>query len=187
MSLTNLLSATRTLHEASPALMEFGAWPGDLEHVVREPVPCPAVDILNTLPNTSPLTAAIKAAAPELEWRRTYSPDEVGDDFLNRYGYVELFGPKGHFRSDQLRGYLAFWDHSLDYGWHHHEAEEIYYSLQGTPLFLSKNQTETRLAPGETRYHATWEVHGMKTLDTPFLCYALWRGAGLGDLPEMSA
>ena len=182
-----LLAQVEALHRATPALSGFGNWPSDLQVAHKAPVPCPATALIDALPNDHPLTAAIKAAAPFAEWRRTYSADEVGQDFLNRYGYFELFGPHGHFRSRQLRGYIAFWDAGLDYGWHHHTAEQLYFSLQGEPLFTSKSKPDATIAPGETRHHAPWEVHGMQTLDTPFLCYALWKGPGLADLPQMSA
>lgn len=185
MILDNLLSATKSLHESTPELQEFSDWPTDLARVDKAAVAMPAISLLSDLPNASPLTKPIQDAAHLLEWRRTYSADEVGEDFLNRYGYVELFGPNGHFHSSQLRGYLAFWDHSLDYGWHHHEAEELYYSLQGTPLFQSKSKPEAMVPPGQTRHHGPWEIHGMKTLNSPYLCYAVWKGPGMADLPEM--
>lgn len=186
MSVLALLKATRALHAASPEMADFGAWPTDLTWADVPPVRCPAVELLSKLPAGLPLLPELIAAAPLLEWRRTYTADEVGQDFLDRYGYVELFGPRGAFHSTQLRGYIAFWDAGLDYGWHNHRAEEIYFALHGTPLFLSKTQPEARLKPGQTRHHTPWEEHGMQTLETPFFCYALWRGDGLDALPRLT-
>ncbi|KMW59340.1 hypothetical protein AIOL_004322 [Candidatus Rhodobacter oscarellae] len=185
--LAGLLEAARRLHEATPSLRDFAPWPRDLRPVPKPPVPCPASALLAGLPARAPLLAETMAVADQLEWRRTYSADEVGQDFLNRYGYVELYGPCGHFHSAQSRGYIAFWDAGLDYGWHDHAAEERYFALHGSPLFLSRSQPKARLQPGETRSHASYEQHAMRTLDTPFFCYAIWRGAGLAELPRMSA
>lgn len=186
MSAAALLQATRDVHAATPAMAAFGDWPTDLAWANVPPVPCPAVTLLETLPCDLPLLPELIAAAPHLEWRRSYSADEVGQDFLDRYGYVELFGPRGAYRSTQLRGYIAFWDAGLDYGWHAHQAEEIYLALHGKPLFQSKAQPQTRLNPGQTRHHAPWEEHGMRTLETPFFCYALWRGDGLAAPPRLT-
>ena len=180
-----LLDATRDLHQSTPALQDFAPWPDDLTPQDIAPVPCPAIDLVRALPDASPLTRPIQNAAAFAKWKRTYTTEEVGQHFLDHYGYFELFGPYGHFHSTQARGYIAYWDAELDYGWHNHEAEELYYSLQGTPRFLSRNQPDCLLAPGQSRYHAPWEIHGMKTLDTSFLCYAVWRGPGLADLPAM--
>lgn len=179
-ALTPLLHEIQQIHENTPDLTGFGPWPSDLTYAHRAPVSAPVVALLPGRLTT------LAAAAPYLEWRRTYRADEVGDDFLNRYGYVELFGPQGHFHSTQLRGYIAYWDRRLDYGWHHHEAEELYFGLEGTPEFLSQSKPSVTLHPGQTRHHAPWEVHSMKTHDTGFLCYALWRGPGLAGLPEMT-
>ena len=45
---------------------------------------------------------------------------------------------------------------------------------------------DKRITVGETRHHAPWEEHAMRTLGSPFFCYALWRGDGLADLPKMT-
>ena len=186
MTLATLLTHIQTLHHATPALHQFAPWPDDITPATRAPVPVPAIPAIQALPAKTPLIAAIQDAAHDVEWRQSYTADEVGADFLQAYGYFELFGPHGHFHSTQLRGYIAYWGPHLDYGWHHHAAEELYCGLIGTPRFTSKSKPDATPPPFETRHHASWEVHGMQTRDTPYLCYAVWKGPGLADLPRMS-
>lgn len=186
MQLETLLDAARHLHQSTPRLNEFAPWPDDLIRQDKPIVPCAAIGHIQQLADTTPLVAAIQSAAPFLSWRQSYTADQVGQDFLDRYGYVELFGPSGQFHSNQLRGYIAFWGNGLQYGWHHHEAEELYFGLHGAALFHSKSKPNAQLVPGSTRLHTSWEVHAMDTQDLPFLCYVLWRGPGLAELPKMS-
>ena len=130
------------------------------------------------------MVEAIKKHANEAQWRQTYSISEVGKDFANRHCYFELIGPTGHFYSETTRGFIAFWGEHLDYKWHSHEAEEIYYVLGGNALFKTKNKTKV-LKANETQFHKSWESHAMVTLEEPLLAFILWRGKGLDQLAKM--
>lgn len=191
MTLAHVLEAARQLHQIHPQVADFGAWPTDLVETGLPARAIPAVSILQGLDLTnrepcSSLAAAVQAAAHLAHWKRTYTEDEVGADFRNRYGYFELFGPTGHYHSTQLRGYVAFWDHGLNYDWHSHEAEELYLILSGGALF--KTPTDTRqLGSNQIRHHASWESHAMRTTDQPILAFVLWRGDGIADIPRMDA
>nr|WP_246455904.1 dimethylsulfonioproprionate lyase family protein [Sulfitobacter aestuariivivens] len=134
---------------------------------------------------TAPVIKALRRAAPELEWRQTYSKEDVGARFLDTYGYIELFGPTGHFRSAKLRGYIGYWGPDLTYDWHAHEAEELYFTLAGCAVFSAKGATNVMVRPGEARAHESDQPHLMITLDQPYLAYVLWRGNGLEGLPRM--
>lgn len=191
-AIDHLLTAVQRLHQAAPALAAYGPWPDDL---VRQSVPeqaCAAAQTLGVRAlrgtrQTAPVIKALRAAAPDLHWRQTYSEAEVGRRFLDTYGYVELFGPTGHFRSTKLRGYLAFWGPDLTYDWHAHEAEELYFTLAGRAVFCADGAPNVVLRPGEARSHASEQRHLMVTLDHPYLAYAVWRGPGLEGLPRMVA
>lgn len=130
---------------------------------------------------TRPVIEALRAAAPDLQWKQTYTEDEVGAHFLQSYGYVELFGPSGHFRSTQLRGYLGYWGPGLTYDWHSHQAEELYFALAGRSAFAAKGAANVYVKPGEARQHESHQPHLMMTLDQPYLTYAIWRGEGMAD------
>ena len=140
MTLDDVLEAARQLHRAHPDLSAFSKWPSDLSATQLEPNQIPAVDLVRdcdakAAESTSTLIEAIKTTAHLAHWKQTYTEEEVGADFLNRYGYYELFGPTGHFYSAQLRGYVAYWGAGLNYDWHSHEAEELYLTLAGGAMF----------------------------------------------------
>lgn len=191
MTLDDVLEAARQLHQAHPDLAAFASWPDDLTPTGLQPAHIPATDLvgdfgLDGVAPTRDLVAAIKASAHLAQWKHTYTEEEVGADFLNRYGYYELFGPTGHFHSTQLRGYVGYWGAGLDYDWHSHQAEELYLTLAGGAVFRS-DEDETFVGPNQTRQHKSWQSHAMTTTDQPILTFVLWRGEGMGDLPRMDA
>ncbi|WP_170346256.1 dimethylsulfonioproprionate lyase family protein [Ruegeria atlantica] len=191
MTLDDVLEAARQLHQAHPDLAAFASWPDDLTPTGLQPAHMPATDLvgdfgLDGVAPTHDLVAAIKASAHLAQWKHTYTAEEVGADFLNRYGYYELFGPTGHFHSTQLRGYVGYWGAGLDYDWHSHQAEELYLTLAGGAVFRS-DEDETFVGPNQTRQHKSWQSHAMTTTDQPILTFVLWRGEGMGDLPRMDA
>lgn len=193
------LEAARALHAVSSALSAFQPWPEDLEWSGRplNPVPCiplvandPGAPADHGTPGAAEVRAlqqAIMAAAPYAEWRLTYTEDEVGGDFLSRYGWFELAGPEGHFRTLQTRMTVGYWGAGLYYPWHEHEPEELYSVLSGAALFEAEGEEARRLGPGDTRLHKSLQRHAMTTEDQPILTFVLWRGAGLAENPRMSA
>lgn len=191
MTLDDVLEAARQLHQAHPDLSAFGAWPTDLTATRLQPSHIPAVDLVSNFDaggsdQTRALSDTIKATAHLAHWKLTYTEDEVGADFLQRYGYYELFGPTGHFHSTQLRGYVAYWGAGLHYDWHSHQAEELYLTLAGGAVFRVAGD-ECFVGPNQTRHHESWQSHAMTTTDQPILTFVLWRGEGMGDLPRMDA
>ncbi|WP_109312989.1 dimethylsulfonioproprionate lyase family protein [Ruegeria sp. AU67] len=191
MTMGDVLEAARQLHQSHPELSEFGAWPDDLTPTDQEPNQIPAVELIQrtgfrTGDVTRSLSDAIRATAHLAQWKHTYTEEEVGADFLNRYGYYELFGPTGHFHSTQMRGYVAYWGAGLDYDWHSHQAEELYLIVGGGAMFRVE-EDETYVGPNQTRHHRSWQSHAMTTTDEPILAFVLWRGQGLNDLPQMDA
>lgn len=193
MSGSNALAAAyhaTTLQVASdPRLLGFAGWP----HAIPAPRPTvsiPAADILRNwdgghVPETTNLHEAIRAITDVVEWKQTYTEQEVGEDFLNRYGYFELVGPMGHFQTSGLRAYIAYWGHMLTYDWHMHEAEELYYIVSGEALFMSEGIEPDVLKPGDVRIHRSNQPHAMTTTDHPILALVLWRGDGLLGTPRM--
>ncbi len=187
-----LLRTIQRLHTNTPALHGFTPWPEDLTPTKLGPAPCAAAATVTNaaMPGTratSPVIRALRRAAPNLHWKQTYSEAEVGARFLATYGYVELFGPNGHFHSAEVRGYVGYWGPDLIYDWHAHEAEELYFTLSGRAMFCARGASNALLRPGEARQHLTEQPHFMATLDRPYLAYAVWRGAGIDGLPRMIA
>ena len=133
---------------------------------------------------TEPLIRAIKKHANEASWLQTYSTSEVGEDFSNRHCYFELIGRKGHFYAEKMRVFICYWGEYLNYKWHSHEAEEMYYILGGKAQFRTKTATKI-LKAGDTQLHKSWESHSMDTLEEPLLAFILWRGYGLDQLAKI--
>lgn len=186
-----LLEVVREIYMDTPALVDFAPWPLNLE--VRNK-PARAISGQSMVDGfaglgtsaTEPVISAIRNANDDGHWIQTYTVDEVGQDFLNRYGYFELFGPTGHFITSKLRGYVGFWGAGLDYGWHNHEAEEMYFCLGGEGLFMAEGEENKSVVAGQSKYHSAFQKHAMSTTDRPFLCLAFWRGSGIDALPMMT-
>jgi hypothetical protein len=78
-----------------------------------------------------PLANLLAASAADLCWGQTYSASDFGESFLARYGWVELFGTRGHFANDAIAGGFLLLGPNITYPDHHHIAEEIYIPLTG--------------------------------------------------------
>lgn len=180
-----LLAEARVIHERSPELRKFADWPCDLRYVDLEPAYVPAVRQLSLWSPVCSFHAAIQAVAPYGDWKRTYGEEEVGYGFLQDYGYIELFGPTGHFHSRTARAYIAYWGRGLYYPSHRHEAEELYFVISGSGTFEAEGLDTVRLGPGQTRLHSPNQSHAMTFKDSPILTYILWRGEGIDGIPVM--
>ena len=181
--------AATLLVASNPALMAFAGWPFAAP-VPRAAHPVSAARILRdwacgASDVTVNLHEAVRGIADYADWRQTYTEEKVGADFLNRYGYFELVGPGGHFHSDTVRAYIAYWGDGLYYPWHLHEAEELYCIIAGHALFEAEGLPPQVLGPGDIRVHASNQPHAMTTTDSPVLALVLWRGAGLAGFPRM--
>ena len=185
-----LLQVTTNLIQITPALHEFAAVPDDLQYVYHSPVYKPVIDCLTQLPQASthaqPLIGALLNAAPHAQWRTTYTEDQLGTDFINRYGYIELYGPKGHYNSQQSRAFIGYWGHHLNYPLHSHEAEEIYYIVSGEALFGVDDHALQLRQPQDTQTHSAWQSHRMITENSAVLCLVLWRGDGLAGSASLN-
>ena len=186
------LEAARNWHAALPAMQDFCVWPDDLQFVDRPAVERPVLAHLERDPGTAndrsrPLRDAIVALAPHLEWRLTYTEDEVGADFLQRFGWFELLGPDGHFLTDQVRMTVGYWGPNLHYGRHQHEPEELYTVVSGQGAFMLDGADTLTLGPGDTRLHPSNQPHALDTHDHPILTFVIWRGDGLANDPRMTS
>jgi len=185
-----LRDAALSLIATVPDLNAFAPAPEDLQLQDCPALLVPGVDHLladcgTAAPQTEAFVACVRRAAPFANWQRTYTEAQVGADFMARYGWFELWGPSGHFLSDTARAYVAFWGAGLTYGWHWHEAEEIYFIGSGAALFRGEGMADAILHTGDTRLHLSNQPHAMDTTDQPILALVLWRGAGLSGVPYM--
>lgn len=185
-----LLVAARALVAARPVLAGFAPWPAAPAWADLPPVALPAGSLVGDWPAEgdgpeADLHRAIRQAAPFAAWTRTYTEAEVGARFLENYGYFELVGPTGHYRCPDLRAYVAYWGAGLDYGWHSHEAEEVYFVVSGHGLFRSEGEEDALLGRGGARIHRANQRHALGMVRGPILTLVLWRGPGLGGRAEI--
>ncbi len=176
-----LLSAAHEEYEASPELCDFAEWPTDLTYVAPRPRAVPALPQISAMADEGALQAALAAVVDHADWVQTYSEAEVGREFLNNYGYIELFGPGGIFTSSQCRAFIGYWGQGLYYPMHDHEAEEAYLVIGGRGLFEADGEVPADLGPGGVRIHAPFQSHAMEMRDAPMLALCLWRGPGMAD------
>lgn len=186
------LKAVEDWHAALPKARSFCPWPTDLCWQPRRAHQVPCINQMRNDPGkpsarSKPALHALQAVAPHLEWRFTYTPEEVGQHFLDHYGWVELAGPTGHFLSYQTRITIGYWGRNLWYDWHNHRAEELYTIVSGEANFHAEGATDRVLRAGATRYHASDQPHAMTTQNHPVLALVFWRGEGLSDSPRLSA
>ncbi|MGB0928770.1 MAG: dimethylsulfonioproprionate lyase family protein [Pikeienuella sp.] len=191
-ALAQLRDEAIALIKATPDLAAFAPLPANLKPADLPPVPLAAVDrfISNPgthIPATAAFTNAALAAAPFGHWRQTYTEAEVGAHFLAHYGWLELWGPTGHFQCDSARAYVAFWGPGLHYDWHFHQAEEIYFLATGEALFKAEGAEDAIIRTGQTRLHASNQPHATTTSDSSILTLVLWRGEGLAGNARMQS
>jgi mannose-6-phosphate isomerase-like protein (cupin superfamily) len=181
----DLLKQSRAVYETCAALRTFHSWPTDLHFVDQAPVPVPAIRQMALWTAENEFHAAIQAILPFGNWQQTYLETDVGYGFLQDYGYIELYGPTGHFHSSSHRAYLGYWGRGLYYPWHKHEAEEMYCVISGAAYFEAEGEPPVELGPGGIRFHKSWQPHAMTCRRRPVLALILWRGSGLDGRAQM--
>ncbi|GES45115.1 transcriptional regulator [Rhizobium dioscoreae] len=120
-------------------------------------------------------------AADELHWAQTYSITDFDADFLERYGWVELFGTRGHFTNKEMAGGFLLLGPGVHYPDHHHEAEEIYIPLTDGSLWSKDAQPFLPRWSGEIIHHPSNIRHAMRTEDQPLVALYIWRGGPLAQ------
>lgn len=119
-----------------------------------------------------------------LHWGQTYSARDFSPEFLDGYGWIELFGTRGLFASDRLAGGFLLFGPGIDYPDHHHVAEEIYIPLTPGTLWRRGSEGFVAREAGDIVHHPSGMPHAMRTGVEPLLAFYLWRG---GDLAQKSA
>ncbi len=177
-----LLDATRSLHATQTALRGFADWPDDLIPQEILPFHVPAADVmladqaLRCPEDFRQVLQAVLAAASVAVWRETYKDTSIGDDFMRRFGCYCLIGDGGAVISGKMAAYVVYMPAGLDYPWHHHPAEEVYFILAGQAEFQIEGQPAHVVQPGDAVFHASNVAHATRTTDQPMLALVFWRG-----------
>ena len=132
---------------------------------------------------TKGLVNTLAEMADRIAWGQTYSAEDFGAEFLERYGWTEFIGLRGPVPSEQLACGVLMLGPNVAYPRHRHEAEEIYIPLTGQTQWLHEDEGWASRELGKPIYHAPWVTHAMKTGPIPLLALYLWRA---GDLTQKS-
>lgn len=120
-------------------------------------------------------------------WGRTYTDADFGKGFIENYGWMELFGTRGHFINDRVAGGFLILGPHLHYPDHHHVAEEIYVPLTGGTLWRRGEGGYVERPANAPIHHPSNIDHAMKTGDHPLLALYLWRGGPLAERSTVTA
>ncbi|WP_217568992.1 dimethylsulfonioproprionate lyase family protein [Mesorhizobium sp. GbtcB19] len=116
-----------------------------------------------------------------LRWGQTYTAADFGQGFIDNYGWLEVFGTRGHFANDQVAAGLLILGPEIVYPDHHHIAEEIYIPLTGGTEWRMGEGSFHRRDAGEVIHHASNVNHAMRTGKGPLMALYLWRGGPLAQ------
>ncbi|TGQ54227.1 transcriptional regulator [Mesorhizobium sp. M1C.F.Ca.ET.193.01.1.1] len=128
-----------------------------------------------------PLARFVADHRGELRWGQTYKASDFGQAFIDNYGWLEVFGTRGHFVNDDVAAGLMILGPDIVYPDHHHIAEEIYVPLTGgTEWRMGEDGFRVREA-GEVIHHASNVSHAMRTGKEPLMALYIWRGGPLAQ------
>lgn len=131
------------------------------------------------------LVQSLMANVPELHWGRSWSPEDFGQEFFDNYGWVEMFGTRGHFDGSTMSGGFFLQGPNLHYPSHFHVAEELYIPLTGGSYWMRDGGAFVERSIGEVFVHESNETHAIETPDTPLLALYMWRGGDLAQKPDL--
>lgn len=185
-----IYSETRAIIAADETLSRFaGDLPSAPDFADLPARPLPHVGKMAALaslasPQTQKLTDEIIRVAPDLHWQQSYTVEQVGNHYLENYGWFNLVSPQGPVRGD-IRLSFGFWSQDLFYPRHWHAPEELYFVIAGGAIFQADGDDDAELSAGMTRYPAPNQPHAMHMTNAPLLAFAIWRGDALSRNPDM--
>ncbi|MCX7303269.1 MAG: dimethylsulfonioproprionate lyase family protein [Hyphomicrobiales bacterium] len=126
-----------------------------------------------------PLVRLLRDRGHEFHWGQTYTAADFGHNFMDNYGWLEVFGTRGHFANEAMAGGFLILGPHIEYPDHHHVAEELYIPLTGGTAWRMGDGAFQPRAAGEVIHHASSVSHAMRTGSEPLLAFYLWRGGPL--------
>jgi hypothetical protein len=133
-----------------------------------------------------PLARLLRDNAEKFRWGQTYTAADFGQKFIDNYGWLEVFGTRGHFANDAIAGGFLILGPGIEYPDHYHVAEELYIPLTSGTEWRMGGDEWRRRAAGEVIHHASNIGHAMRTGDEPLLAFYLWRGGPLAARSTMT-
>ena len=111
----------------------------------------------------------------------TWAPPQTSSDPLYAKhswfkAHVELLGPGGLVKSDDVRlGFYGLLPNS-EYGIRTHPAEEVFIMLAGQAYWKRGTKPYMLSSPGERSYHPSMMPHATRTGDLAFMSVYAWHG-----------
>lgn len=137
--------------------------------------------------DAKPLVRLVAEYRDKLRWGQTYTAADFGQGFIDNYGWLEVFGTRGHFVNDEVAAGLLILGPDIVYPDHHHIAEEIYIPLTGgTEWRMGEGGFQLRDA-GEVIHHASNVSHAMRTGKEPLMALYLWHGGPLAQKSKIGS
>jgi mannose-6-phosphate isomerase-like protein (cupin superfamily) len=151
-----------------------------------QPNPLACLDHLDRAAELAPpqarrLAGLLAEHRQTFHWGQTYTTADFGRRFIDNYGWLELFGTRGHFASDAIAGGFLILGPDILYPDHHHVAEEIYIPLIGGAEWRMADQPFRLREAGEVIHHTSGVNHAIRTGNEPLLALYLWRGGPLAE------
>lgn len=134
---------------------------------------------LDTNAKSLSIVKKFKIIAKNCRWGQTYTKEDLGSAFLEKYGWTELIGMRGPVKSKKLACGLLMLGPDIEYPVHSHQAQEIYVPLTSQSLWKKGDDIWKYRQEGIPIYHKSWVDHGMRTESAPLLALYLWRGGNL--------
>ena len=91
----------------------------------------------------------LASLANQITWGQTYSAEDLGVGFLEKYGWTELIGQRGPITSNRMACGFLLLGPQIEYPRHSHEAEEIYLPLTGRTLWQPSKVGLSRTLPAD--------------------------------------
>ena len=132
-------------------------------------------DIINK--SKHPLLAYLNDCYESLQWRSS-GFGRLPTEITKHIAVVEIVGPDGMIKDQQLRFGLLLQDPNIIYAKHQHAAEELYLVLSGEASWAVDDNEASVREVNEFIHHAENQPHQMTTNNEPLL--AMW--AWLGDI-----
>ena len=130
-------------------------------------------------PLAKPLADLLAKESARFHWGQTYTAADFDQRFIDNYGWLEVFGTRGHFANDRMAAGLLILGPGIVYPDHHHVAEEVYIPLTGGTEWRMGDAPFAFRAACEVIHHASNVSHAMRTGAEPLLALYLWRGGPL--------
>ena len=123
---------------------------------------------------------AFSSVADRMPWSQNprYTVEAGHSNLLNGYAYASLSGPEGPIRCMAPRGGFYLMGPNVNYPSHNHAPREVYLMMTPGVRWCLDDGDWFDTEAGDLIYHAPWQMHAMRSGDTPALAYVAWLEPG---------